>query len=387
MRPAQFRACYVGSLSLDRHVAQADATPALGHFFGKTMLSCAPDFANLPPSLSTIFAKASETSFFNHPAWYRVLSETVLTTDHAPRFYVAGSVALPLAVPKGKAGRRLVGLTNYYSCQYHVLRATDDPATDLAMIAADLAAERPGWQAITLSPLDDGDPATPLLEAALSQAGFSIARAPAFGTWYERTAQMSFRDYLASRPSSLRNTWRRRRAKLEQAGRLRIRHFDDEAELEDGVRDYQTVYEASWKKSEPYPRFIPELIRAAAALGALRLGMLYLDDAPVAAQIWLVWRGRATIYKLAHDARFDQLSPGTALTMSMAEHVLEKERPHEVDFGRGDDPYKKLWLPQRRQLWQIEAANPRTIAGLQMAARQKLRPLVHRVRAAMRSPP
>src|SRR5207302_827569 len=79
------------------------------------------------------------------------------------------------------------------------------------------------------------------------------------------------------------------------------------------IADYQTIYAASWKPPEDFPEFIPALIRLAAELGALRLGIYYIDGAPAAAQFWILWHGRAVIYKFAHDKQFDDLSLGTLL--------------------------------------------------------------------------
>ena len=148
------------------------------------------------------------------------------------------------------------------------------------------------------------------------------------------------------------STWRRKRRSLAATGRRTTAFFSEPAGIDAAIDDYQTVYAASWKTPEAFPHFMPELIRLAAGLGALRMGIYYLDGLPAAAQFWILWRKRAVIYKLAHDSRLDKLSLGTLLTMEMVERVLEQDRPEEINFGRGDDPYKRLWLPQRRQRWE-----------------------------------
>jgi hypothetical protein len=221
---------------------------------------------------------------------------------------------------------------------------------------------------------------------ALRHAGLLVERRFSSGTWYEETAGLSFPDYVSARPSELRNTWHRKRRKLERSNRLTRSFVDDGNGLDQAVADYERVYAASWKPPELFPDFVPALIRLAGKLRALRLGIYYLDGIPAAAQFWIVWNGRAVICKLAHDKRFDDLSLGTLLTMEMFERVLTDDRPHEISLGRGDDPYKKLWLPKRRERWGITAANPRTWRGLRFGLKRRAAMIYQRLRRERLAP-
>ena len=303
-------------------------------------------------------------------------SEICVYTDERP----GSATALLLRTGAAEAGRCLTSLANAYSVEHGILCTPEtDLEAGLASIFSNLADERPRWDRLRLLELDPQHPSYRAALRSLRRARLIVECKFDSGTWYEETAALSFADYVAARPSELRNTWRRKRRRVERSNRLTKAFFSDVGAIDQAIADYQTVYAASWKPAEFFPDFIPALIRLAAELGTLRLGVYYIDGVPAAAQFWILWHGRAVIYKLAHAKQFDDLSLGTLLTMEMTERVLTSDHPREITLGRGDDPYKKLWLPKRRERWGISAANPRTWSGLCFGVKRQAAKLYHRL--------
>jgi hypothetical protein len=344
-----------------------------------------PDFRRLPSGPADAFG-AVRDSFFQLPAWYDLVARYGVLPGTETRVYTderAGSAtAVVLQSPGDTGRRRLESLTNAHSLEHSIVRGSGgDLGIALAAILSEIFGARPQWDCLVFSELDPREPSYAALAGALRRAGLLVECSFSSGTWYEETVELSFADYLAARPSELRNTWRRKRRRLQEATRLEKRFFfADDNHIDQAITDYRSVYDASWKPAELFPTFVPALIRLAAELRALRLGIYYLDGIPAAAQFWIVWHGRAFICKLAHDKRFDALSLGTILTMEMFERVLAEDRPREISLGRGDDPYKRMWLPKRRERWGITAANPRTLRGLQLGLKRQAAMIYQRLR-------
>jgi CelD/BcsL family acetyltransferase involved in cellulose biosynthesis len=111
------------------------------------------------------------------------------------------------------------------------------------------------------------------------------------------------------------------------------------------------------------------------------MGILKIDGENAAAQFWIVWKKKALIFKLAYVDKLRSHSPGTLLTMHMLAQIFEQDVPGEIDFGHGDDEYKKLWVSIRRERWGIEAVNPRSIRGALLSARMTMADMRNRSRA------
>ena len=217
---------------------------------------------------------------------------------------------------------------------------------------------------IDLSPLCAQSPFIEIAVEALQSAGWLVDRYFRFGNWYTPIETHSFETFLSARPSRLQNTLARTRKKVAKTGAVFTLVTNDDSKLERAVGDFIAVYNKSWKRPEPFPEFIPGLCKLAASRGWLRLGLIHLENHPVAAQIWLVAGGRAQIVKLAHDGEWQHGSIGTLMTAELMRHVIEKDRVWEIDYLIGDDSYKKDWTPLRRERHGLIAFNPRTPRGL-----------------------
>jgi len=224
------------------------------------------------------------------------------------------------------------------------------------------------WDLVDLHPLATENESFAALVEALRSAGFLVQTYFCFGNWHLKREGRSFEDYAVSLPSALKNTLRRKRKQLSSAANARVEIVTSVEKLPTAISAYEAVYAASWKIPENHPEFVRGLIRLAAEKGWLRLGVLYIDEVPAAAQIWIVANGTAAIYKLAYDDRFARYSVGSILTAELMKYAMDIDHVAQVDYLSGDDEYKRDWMQYRRERWGILAFNRRTANGLIGAA-------------------
>jgi hypothetical protein len=280
----------------------------------------------------------------------------------------------------------LRSLASPYSLDWRPLPAPNAGPGALTQAACGIGRLMRGRKPIRLDTMDPEAPCLAALREGLPRAGLVLLNYNHFGNWHEiLPGGATWESYLTGRPPALRSTIRR---KVERCAR--DMRFDTAQtpgpELEAGILAYEEVRARSWKPNEPFPSFDRALIRAAAAAGVLRLGVLRRrgDGRPVAAQYWVLDRGgaRALLLKLAHAEEERAASPGTALTAMMIRRLLEEDQVRELDFGVGDDPYKRLWVGARRQRVGIAAVDPSHPAGML----ELLRHAAGRLKAQLRRP-
>lgn len=348
--------------------------------------------STVPPGCGAIFQQAEQESFDLAADWFKLLSETALTEQQLPKFFVIGDergahAILPLLIPANAASPRLVtSLTNFYSTLFRPLFSEEAKVEDIADALRKIASDNRAY-GFRFDAMDPDHSSYAKLEQALRLAGMLPFRFFGFGNWYLQAESLTWESYLKQLSGNRRYTLKRMGKKFEEAGGRFTIVTGQESDLNEVISAYLTVYASSWKVPEPFPDFIPGFVNLCARLGWLRMGVAYIEDQPVAAQFWLVSHGRACIYKVAYDEKFASFSPGNLLTAQLMRHVLDIDKVREVDFLIGDDNYKQIWMSHRRERWGIVAYNTRTVKGLVLAMREAaaraMKPYLAKVRESI----
>lgn len=321
--------------------------------------------------------------------WYRNLIDAVFSDSETVCFCVARErgravAVLPLVLDgSGADPRRAQSLGNYYTTLFEPACDASLSAERLSRLLTGLLRQFPGIAELRFAPMAAGSPAYLRLRQALQLAGLRPFEFFCFGNWYLAPTQ-AWSAYLMTRSGTLRSTIRRMEKRFFGDGGTLDMVCGGE-QLEQAIADYDAVYQASWKNQEPYPKFVPGLIRLCARRGWLRLGFARLNGQAIAAQLWIVSHGRAKIYKVAYREEYKSYSIGTLVSAKLMQHVLDVDKVSEVDFLSGDDPYKQTWMSHRRERWGLIAYNPRTARGAYGLMREvvwrKLKPVIGRIKA------
>lgn len=346
-------------------------------------------FDDLSPAFRVLFYHCSQREgFFLSFPWFRHLTEAGMDRQIQLRIYgldvdaepnqATIHAALTLCHEKPLMSllkvRVLRAVTNYYSGGFGPIldEEINHPNTQfphptqqmqLNLLADAISAELPRWDMIDLHPVVKNSPAFQLLTTAFNHAGMAVESYFCSGNWTLKVLQRNYQQYFDGLPSRLRHTLARKAAQLNRESRFRLEIITSESEAKDRIAIYLQIYENSWKEREPYPDFVPGWILESARHHWLRLGIAYIDDQAAAAQVWLVQEHKASIYKLAHDARFEHTSVGSLLTAHLMRHVIDTDRVQEVDFLNGDESYKQDWMSHRNEYWGVIAFNRKTIKG------------------------
>ena len=326
--------------------------------------------AQADPVLAALLGRSPTSAPFDRLDWLSLLADMCLPGAKCV-IAVARDGDAVAALPLCRTAEGFAPLGTWYS--FFVRPVCNDTDRAPALLAA-LARSMAPAGAARLTPMPERE--AEALAAAFRASGWIGTLEPCDTNYILELNGRSFDAYWAARPGALRETVRRKGGKGIVS--LRIETTFSEADW----NAYEAIYARSWKPEEGNPAFLCAFAMAEAEAGALRMGVAEIDGEPVAAQFWTVEGGTAWIHKLAHDEASRKHSPGTLLSAALFRHVIDVDRVRTVDFGTGDNPYKRDWMEAARPRYALAFYRPAAISQWPQLAKLAARRVLKRRRAA-----
>lgn len=303
---------------------------------------------------------------FDRSAWYGLLAQF----GKRPLFAMAELAGETAALPLTRSESGLQSLHHWFAFAWRPLAGSGLKGDALLRaIASDLRSRAPY---VTLDYLPDEYGCASQLRAAFSAAGWLTRLEPRDTNHVLEVGNRDFAAYWAQRPGQMRTTLKRKAKKVEVEI---FTGFDTAA-----WQAYVDIYNRSWKTEEKDADLLEAFARREGALGHLRLGVARHEGVPVAAQFWTVEHGTAFIHKLAYDQNHAKLSAGTTLSAALFEHVIDVDKVALVDFGTGEDGYKRDWMETQRPRYRLTCIDPLQPAAWRLLARKAADRLASRLR-------
>jgi CelD/BcsL family acetyltransferase involved in cellulose biosynthesis len=217
-------------------------------------------------------------------------------------------------------------------------------------------AVRDRWVAMALiSRLSDDDPFLRLLRSALERRSAALAAAED-----ELRGACPFTDvregFDLTAQAKKHQVGRRRRRLAEQHDDIVFTYHSGES-LDAGFDRLLELHARRWAGRESEIQgllaepdrsaFLLDAVRALDGRGWVRLLTLSADGRPVAAELDFAYRRRMFMFKGAFDPAFGSFAPGQLLFHRMIEDALASG-VEIVDWGRGDELYKRQWANGER---------------------------------------
>lgn len=342
-------------------------------------------YADLPLAARELTEAFAATNPFMCGTWLCEFEARLLQSNEQACYVVVEDgtrprLVLPLIIETHRWLRvaKVRSMANFYTNIFEPVTSGDlETADDIALVAqalADFLVDKfPRAALIELSPLRGERRLYDAIIDGFAAHGYATRRYSKTANWHEPfTATPNYDDYLAQRPGQLRSTLKRKARLLERETTARIDITGPEGDSGTALADFECVYTDSWKPEESNPGFIRAVMKKLIAADLARVGVLYVDDEPAAAQIWLRIGDHWGVFKLSYRPRFAKYSVGSVLTAAMIEEFLRMPDTRCIDFLSGDDAYKADWVTVKGEHWGFECINTLSPWGKLLSLKRRL---------------
>lgn len=378
------------------------------------LITAVPDWERLEPCWDALLAATPGATVFQSYDYLRAWWNHLCKTDEL-RIVVARRGPIPVAiVPLERSAVKMYGMTmrrlGYFgtapeSDRPRMLAAPADAAECAETIADYLVGDAGEWDRISFAEQSAADPLATALIHKLRARGYLI-RQPEGPACPIAALEGSWNTFLGTKSKNVRKSLKRKLAALDAAGDCQFESIAPDADHQAAaLKRYLAVERASWKagtaiaisRAPPDLAFYRELVARFAARGAVDFRFLSLNGSGIAATFGLIWNRRYYSLHIAHDAKFDDFSPGVVLTAREIEDAFAHRRYDTFDFLSGVLPNKGSWATATLPSLDLHIVRPDVRGRLfcwisfslkpwakRVARRARLMPLILRVKALLK---
>ena len=313
-------------------------------------------------------SKDGETESANDRQLY-VLAVYDDTGHDAPRLVGIAPWFLDRSTIKGNVLKWL-GSGEVCSDHLSLVCRSQDESRVAAAVAEALTETCDDWDLLELGAVDADDKCIAALLAALEERECLVSRHAADECWI-LDLPSSWDDYLAAISKSHRKQLRQLERRVLDSGRTQWHRVQGASDLDNGwdvlvdfhQRRRRSLGEPGCFASRPFHDFHREVVSRLLTCGQLRMSWLELDGAPAAAEYHLA--DEKTTYAYQGGVDPDRLSeePGRLSTILCLRAAID-EGHWQLDFLRGDEPYKPHWRATPRATFNCRVVANRRLARL-----------------------
>jgi CelD/BcsL family acetyltransferase involved in cellulose biosynthesis len=237
---------------------------------------------------------------------------------------------------------------------YHSLLLTEK-GSEYAKLMLEYALRRAkGWDCLELREIPNNSATAKALREATGK-GLNLAENARSLCRYVPLSR-NFESYFSHLRPQFRRNFRRAQKKLRRDFKVSYQIHCESESVNHNLKIFIDLHQKRWRAQKQsgvfadrtFRNFHIDVAKSFAKKGWLALFFLLLDDEPVAATYCFRYASKLYGYLSGHDPQYSEYGVGNLLLLHMIKNSIE-EGLFEVDFMRGDEPYKKRWNARVRK--------------------------------------
>ncbi len=228
-------------------------------------------------------------------------------------------------------------------------------------IAEYLAKTQDQWDLVDLRDLHHTANSMEDFAQALGRAGLAFRVRPERERCPYLRIDAPWEQWLRRRSQGSRRAFRNKQSRIEKLSSqgLRIRLIDSPHREGDLLEKLVVLENQKRIKAKPLRPFIARytdvfqtLFETLGPRGSLLVAIMEMGRRPLAWQLWFRCGQKLWMYQTAYDHEYARLSPGTMLVPAVMDYACARGYT-EMDFLRGEEPYKMRWANDFHQTFRL----------------------------------